>query len=94
MPHRAGTATATSSPTATKSSRAPHRRHRGAATEDPERCRRICAENARRLNNILAISVAGVELDNSGSSILDELANLGVTALGCLAGFELGSIFT
>ncbi len=63
-----------------------------AAAADPARCRQICAENARHLNNRFVMTAAGAEFDclDGCSSVWDEVANIGLTALGCLAGYELG----
>ncbi|MBI4603945.1 MAG: hypothetical protein HY721_18475, partial [Planctomycetes bacterium] len=61
---------------------------------DPARCAAACAEAARRMNNNLTVTVGGAEfdcLDNCGS-VWDEVAGVGVAAIGCLAAFKFGGV--
>ena len=63
---------------------------------DPVRCRAICAEAARRMSNSLATTIAGAEFDclQGCSSIWDEVAGIGVAALGCFAASKTGNFVT
>lgn len=63
-----------------------------ASDPDPARCRSACAEAARRMNTTITLSFGGVEFDclSSCSSIWDEVAAIGIAAVGCLAGLKFG----
>ena len=59
---------------------------------DPARCKAACAEAARRMNEKLIVSLGGAEFDclQGCGSIWDEVAGIGVAALGCFVAFKTG----
>jgi hypothetical protein len=62
------------------------------SSANPEACRAACAEAARRMNNNLIVSLGGAEFDclQGCGSIWDEVAGVGVAALGCFVAIKTG----